>query len=64
MNVFSHWESSYYKRLKKALAVTKDTISQQISGIIGGADSPITASHLEELENILIGADIGEFRLA
>ena len=60
MNIFSYQEQpGYFKRLKEALKVTKGEISQQIDQVMGTADSPITESQLEDLENVLIGADIG-----
>ena len=60
MNIFSYQEQpGYFKRLKEALQVTKDKISQQIDQVMGTADSPLTESQLEDLENLLIGADIG-----
>ena len=60
MSIFSYQEQpGYFKRLKEALKVTKNELSHQIDRVMGTVDSPITESQLEELENILIGSDIG-----
>ena len=60
MSIFSYQEQpGYFKRLKQALRVTQEEISQQMDQVMGTADSPITESQFEDLENILIGADIG-----
>ncbi len=60
MSIFSYQEQpGYLKRLREALKVTKDEISQQMDQVMGTADSPITESQIEDLENVLIGADIG-----
>ena len=60
MSIFSYQEQpGYFNRLQEALKVTKNELSHQIDRVMGTVDSPITESQLEELENILIGADIG-----
>jgi fused signal recognition particle receptor len=60
LSIFSYQEQpGYLKRLKEALKVTKNEVSHQLNQVMGTADSPITESQLEDLENILMGADIG-----
>ncbi len=60
MSILSYQEQpGYLKRLREALKVTKDEISQQMDQVMGTAASPITESQIEDLENVLIGADIG-----
>ena len=60
MSIFSYQEQpGYFKRLKEALKVTQDEFSYQMDQVMGTADSPVTEGQLEDLENILIGADIG-----
>jgi fused signal recognition particle receptor len=60
LSIFSYQEQpGYLKRLKEALKVTKKEVSHQLNQVMGTADSPITESQLEDLENILMGADIG-----
>ncbi len=60
MSIFNYQEQpGYLKRLKEALQTTKDEIGHKMNQVIGTAESPVTEDQLEELENILIGADIG-----
>lgn len=60
MSIFNYREQpGYFARLKEALKTTKEDLGRKIDQIMGTADSPITEAQLEELENVLIGADIG-----
>ncbi len=60
MSIFNYREKpGYFQRLKEALKVTKDDLAQQINRAVGRSQSPITEQQLEELENVLIGSDIG-----
>ena len=60
MSIFSYQEQpGYFKRLKKALETTKDDLGQKMNQVMGTTESPLTEDQLEELENILISADIG-----
>ena len=60
MSIFNYKEEKgYFQRMKEALKFTTEDISGQISEVLGGKESPMTEGHLEDLEAILIGADIG-----
>jgi fused signal recognition particle receptor len=60
MSLFSYRENKgYFSRLKDALQTTKDDITYKIGQLTGTAEGPITEDQLEELEGILMGADIG-----
>ncbi|MDA2923735.1 signal recognition particle-docking protein FtsY [Acidobacteria bacterium AH-259-L09] len=60
MSIFNYREQpGYFERLKEALKSTKHDLSDKIDQIFGTADSPITEDQMEDLENILISADIG-----
>ncbi len=60
MSIFNYQEQpGYFKRLKEALQTTKDDLGHKMNQVMGTAESPVTEDQLEELENILIGADIG-----
>ncbi|MFQ5950406.1 MAG: signal recognition particle-docking protein FtsY [Nitrospiria bacterium] len=60
MSIFNYQEQpGYFKRLKEALETTKDDLSHKMDQVMGTAESPVTEDQLEELENILISADIG-----
>lgn len=60
MSIFNYQEQpGYFKRLKDALETTKDDLGRKMNQVMGTAESPVTEEQLEELENILIGADIG-----
>lgn len=60
MGIFSYQEKpGYFRRLQEALKITKDDLSQTIDQLMGRSPSPITEDQLEDLENVLIGADIG-----
>ncbi|MDA2926028.1 signal recognition particle receptor subunit alpha [Acidobacteria bacterium AH-259-G07] len=60
MSIFNYREQpGYFERLKEALRSTKQDLSDKMDQIFGTADSPITEDQIEDLENILISADIG-----
>lgn len=60
MTLFQYQEQpGYFARLKEALQVTKREISEKIDEALGTEESPITEAQLEDLEQILIGADMG-----
>jgi fused signal recognition particle receptor len=60
MSIFDYKERpGYFSRLKEALKSTTENISRKIDVAMGTAESPITDEQLENLETILIGADIG-----
>ena len=60
MSIFKYEEKAgYFRRLKEALQVTKDDLSDQISQVVGTSESRISDEQLEDLESILIGADLG-----
>ena len=60
MSIFRYQErKGYFTRLKEALQVTKDDLSHKINQVMGTASSGITETQLENLEEILIGCDIG-----
>lgn len=60
MSIFNYREQpGYFERLKEALKSTKQDLGDKIDQIFGTADSPITEDQIEDLENILISADIG-----
>ena len=60
MSIFNYKEEKgYFQRMKEALKFTTADISEQISEVLGGKESPMTEEHLEDLEAILISADIG-----
>jgi len=60
MSIFNYKEKpGYFSRLKEALKITTDDISRKIESVMGTSESPITEQQLEDLETILIGADIG-----
>ena len=60
MSIFNYQEQpGYFKRLKEALQTTKDDLGHKMNQVMGTAESPVTEDQLEELENILISADIG-----
>lgn len=60
MSIF-HYEDrpGYLARLRDALQITKKEIGEKIDEALGTTESPITESQLEDLEQILISADIG-----
>jgi fused signal recognition particle receptor len=60
MSIFNYKEKpGYFSRLKDALKTTTEDISRKIDTIMGTAESPITEEQLDDLETILISADIG-----
>ncbi len=60
MSIFNYKERpGYFSRLKEALKSTTEDISRKIDSVMGTAESPITEAQLEDLETILIGADLG-----
>ncbi len=60
MSIFNYREQpGYFRRLGDALKGTKKEIAGKIGSVFGKAESPVTEEHLEELESILIGADVG-----
>ena len=60
MSIFRYQErKGYFTRLKEALQVTKDDLSHKIYQVMGTGSSGITETQLEDLEEILIGCDIG-----
>ena len=60
MSIFRYQErKGYFTRLKEALQATKEDLGHKISQVMGTGSSPVTNAQLEELEEILIGCDIG-----
>ena len=60
MSIFRYQErKGYFTRLKEALQVSKDDLSHRINQVMGTGSSGITDTQLENLEEILIGCDIG-----
>ncbi len=60
MSIFQHpEEKGYFRRLREALQVTKDDLSHRMHQAMGTGQSRITEGQLEDLEEILIGSDIG-----
>ncbi|HSR50739.1 MAG TPA: signal recognition particle-docking protein FtsY [Acidobacteriota bacterium] len=60
MSIFNYKEKpGYFARLKDALKTTSKDISSQMSEVFGKGETPVTEEHLEDLESILIGSDIG-----
>ena len=60
MNLFRSKESpGYLRRLKQALQATREGLTQKIDRLLGPGESPITEEQFEEMEDALIGADIG-----
>ncbi|RPI29115.1 MAG: signal recognition particle-docking protein FtsY [Acidobacteria bacterium] len=60
MSIFNYKERpGYFSRLKEALKSTTEDISRKIDVVMGTSESPITEAQLDDLEAILIGADLG-----
>lgn len=60
MSIFNYREQpGYFSRLKSALQSTKEDLSFKINQLAGASQSPITEEQLEQLEELLIGADLG-----
>ena len=51
--------SGYFVRLKKALQATRQELRRRVNELLGPGESPISAEQLEELEYLLIAADLG-----
>lgn len=51
--------SGYFGRLKRALQATRQELRRRVNELLGPAESPISPEQLEELEYLLIGADLG-----
>ena len=49
----------YFERLKSALQATRRELSRRMDELLGPRESPISPEQLEELEYLLIGADLG-----
>ncbi|MDE2927079.1 MAG: signal recognition particle-docking protein FtsY [Acidobacteriota bacterium] len=49
----------YFERLKSALQATRRELSRRMDELLGPRESPISPDQLEELEYLLIGADLG-----
>lgn len=60
MSIFNYREQpGYFSRLKSALQSTKEDLNFKINQLAGTSESPITEEQLEQLEELLIGADLG-----
>ncbi len=60
MSIFRYTEKKgYFARLKEALQVTGDDFRHRINQAMGTGTSRVSESQLENLEEILIGSDIG-----
>ncbi len=60
MSLFHYRDQpGYFKRLTDALKDTTQDFGRKLDQILGTAESPITEVQIEDLENILIGADVG-----
>ena len=60
MSIFNYKEQpGYFKRLSDALRSTSDDIAFQIGRWTGSAESPITEEQIEDLEEVLLGSDLG-----
>lgn len=60
MSIFNYREDPFYfQRLKQALQATTKELSQRMDQVFGTAESPVTDTQVEEMEDLLIGADIG-----
>lgn len=51
--------SGYFVRLKKALQATRQELRRRVNELLGPGESPISPEQLEELEYLLIAADLG-----
>ena len=51
--------SGYFGRLKRALQATRQELSRRVNELLGPRESPISPEQMEELEYLLIGADLG-----
>ncbi|MEE8162084.1 MAG: signal recognition particle receptor subunit alpha, partial [Acidobacteriota bacterium] len=60
MSLFHYQEQpGHFKRLTEALKDTTEDFGRKLDQILGTAESPITEEQIEDLEDILIGADVG-----
>ncbi len=60
MSIFDYREKpGYFRRLKDALAVTKEDLSARIEDVVGSGQSRLTEEQLDDLEAVLIQADLG-----
>jgi fused signal recognition particle receptor len=60
MSIFNYREQpGYFSRLKSALQSTREDLNFKINQLAGTSESPITEEQLEQLEELLIGADLG-----
>lgn len=60
MSLFNYrQERGYFQRLKEALKDTKEDLGFKINQITGSSESPVSDEQLDDLENVLIGADLG-----
>lgn len=61
MSIFNYQEKKpgYFGRLKDALKTTRDDLSYKMQTLVGKPESPITEAQLDELEQLMITADIG-----
>ena len=60
MSLFHYQEQpGHFKRLTEALKDTTQAFGRKLDQILGTAESPITEEQIEDLEDILIGADVG-----
>jgi len=60
MSLFNYRrQPGYFERLKEALKTTKEDLSFKINQISGQGESPVSDDQLDELESVLIGADLG-----
>ncbi len=62
MSIFNYNQnknSGYFSRLSEALKGTKEDLAWKLKQVSGTAESRISEEQLEDIEEILIGADIG-----
>jgi fused signal recognition particle receptor len=60
MSIFDYkQEPGYFRRLKEALSTTKEDLGYKLGQLSGSAESPITEEQIDDLESVLIGADMG-----
>ena len=52
-------QDGYLKRLKRALNATRQEFKTKMDVLFGNHESPISPEQFEELEYLLIGADLG-----
>ena len=60
MSIFNYQEKpGYFRRLREALSTTTSDLSDKINELTGGGESPLDEDKLEELEAVLMTADLG-----